>query len=103
MSQGGEGEKKHISLDACLQSSHIAHCHTPAGAYRSGKNYISVGHKFEAKMIKGRLNMREMLETSHLSAVMGSSEPPPTAPTRELVNALHMWDPLMQFRVSPKA
>lgn len=27
----------------------------------------------------------------------GGGEPPPTAPTRELVNVLHMWDPLMQF------
>lgn len=47
--------------------------------------------------------MSEMLKTSHLSVLMGRGEPPPTASTYELVNVLHMWVLLMQFRVSPKA
>lgn len=47
--------------------------------------------------------MREMLETSNLSVLKAQAEPPPTASTHELVNVLHMWDLLMEFRVSPQA
>lgn len=34
---------------------------------------------------------------------MAQAKPPPTVSTHELVNVLHMWDLLMEFRVSPQA
>lgn len=99
-----QGEKKKTCFSGCLftEQPYSPLPHT-CRSIQKWKVHIYVGHKFEVKTIRECLNMREMLETSHLSALMGDGEPPPTAPTHELVNALHMWDPLMQFRVSPKA
>ena len=75
---------------------------TPARAYRS-EHYIYIKHNLGRKIIRECLNMREMLKTFHSSVLPDWLEPPPTASTRELVNVLHMWDLLMQFRISPKA
>lgn len=40
------------------------------------KFYIYVRPKFKVETIKECLNMREMLETCHLSALMGGGKPP---------------------------
>lgn len=99
-----EGWKKILRVykDACLQS-HLKLAAVHLLGLTEVNIYIYIKHKFGAQIIRECLNMREMLKTSHLSVLMGQAEPPPTASTHELVNVLHMWDLLMQFRVSPKA
>lgn len=95
-------EKKKVSPVACLQSSHVLRYHTPAEACR-WNIYIYIGQKFKVKTIRECLNMREMLETSHLSALMAASS------HHQQRRPVNLWmrstcgTPLMQFRVSPKA